>query len=199
MEKQSYHHGDLKTELISTGRKILSDEGYSGFSLRKVAKACGVSQTAPYRHFKDKDALVEAIISQAMAAFNESLREAVLKHPDDPRGQIKEMGAGYIRFFAENPEYLRLMFLSDLKLAGKENICDKEGHMNPDNPFATLFGTVRDYCAAYPNMGWGEQELTLFCWGLVHGISVLLARGELPFGGDFSVLVDKIMWNEHFL
>jgi AcrR family transcriptional regulator len=199
MEKQSYHHGDLKAELISAGLKLLSEEGYAGFSLRKVARACGVSQTAPYRHFEDKDALVTAIMMQAMAAFNNSLEAAVNKHPGNPRSQIKEMGLAYIRFFVENPEYLRLMFMSDLKLAEKESICDGEGHLGAGHPFGTLFGTVRAYCEAYPDSGWGEQDLTVFCWGLVHGISVLLARGELPFADNMEPLINSIMWNEKFL
>ena len=118
MEKQSYHHGDLKAELISTGIRLLSEEGYEAFSLRRVAKACGVSQAAPYRHFKDKDALVMAIMAQALEAFNDSLTAAVDKHPDDPRSQIKEMGMAYIRFFAEHPDYLRVMFLSDIRMSG---------------------------------------------------------------------------------
>ena len=199
MEKQSYHHGDLKTELISAGLKLLAEEGYAGFSLRKVAKACGVSQTAPYRHFEDKDALVAAIMAQAMTAFNDNLEAAVKKHPDDPRSQIKEMGVAYIHFFADNPEYLRLMFMSDVKLAGDEILCEKKGHLCAGHPFTTLFGTARAYCTAYPDSGWGEKDLTVFCWGLVHGISVLLARGELPFAGDMEQMIGSIMWNEHFL
>lgn len=54
MHNQNYHHGDLKAALIKEGLKILDREGYQGLSLRKMAKACNVSQTAPYRHFKNK-------------------------------------------------------------------------------------------------------------------------------------------------
>lgn len=198
--KKNYHHGDLKSELISKGLTLLSQEGYAAFSLRKVAAACGVSQTAPYRHFKDKDELVRAILDQAMSAFNESLEAAVGKHPDDPRSQIKEMGVAYIRFFADNPEYMSLLFLSDVKLTGTESFpCGEDMHLQPGHAFATLFGAVHRYCAACPEKGWDEQELTLFCWGLVHGISVLLARGELPCAGGYEPLVSRIIWNDSFL
>jgi AcrR family transcriptional regulator len=70
LTKKNNHHEDLKNELIEKGLKILNKEGYEGFSLRKAARACGVSQTAPYRHFKDKDALVEAIKMRALREFN---------------------------------------------------------------------------------------------------------------------------------
>jgi AcrR family transcriptional regulator len=200
MEKQSYHHGDLKAELISAGIRLLSEEGYEAFSLRRVAKECGVSQAAPYRHFKDKDTLVMAIITQALEAFNERLTAAVDKHPDDPRSQIKEMGVAYIRFFAEHPDYLRVMFLSDVRMVGKTDCSEEKGaHLKAGHPFAVLFNAVRAYCLAYPDYGMNESELLVMCWGLVHGISVLLTRGELPFTADFESLVSGIIWNEHFL
>ncbi len=198
--KEHYHHGDLKLELIRKGLTLLSQEGYAAFSLRKVAAACGVSQTAPYRHFKDKDELVRAILDEAMLAFNASLEAAVAMHPDNPRSQIKQMGMAYIRFFAENPEYMNLLFLTDVKLAGTEAFpCEDDDRMQQGHAFATLYGAAGRYCAAYPEKGWNVQELTLFCWGLVHGISVLLARGELPCAGGYEPMVRSIIWNESFL
>ena len=111
--KENYHHSDLKSDLIKKGLKILVAEGYEGFSLRKVARDCGVSQTAPYRHFKNKDELVLAIAQEAISKFNQVLQCAVDKYPDDSQSQLKEMGYAYIEFFVKNPEYLHLIFLSD--------------------------------------------------------------------------------------
>ena len=51
-----YHHGNLKQALIEAGQLILIEKGLNGLSLRETAKAAGVSHTAPYRHFKDKEA-----------------------------------------------------------------------------------------------------------------------------------------------
>ena len=62
MDRESYHHGDLKQELIHNGLLLLNKEGIEGFSLRKVASMCEVSHTAPYKHFKDKDGLINEII-----------------------------------------------------------------------------------------------------------------------------------------
>ena len=62
--KKSYHHGDLKNALIKAGADILSNEGVSALSLRKVARKAGVSHAAPYAHFTDKQALIAAISTE---------------------------------------------------------------------------------------------------------------------------------------
>lgn len=199
MPNQSYHHGDLKAELIRVGLKLLDQEGYAGVSLRKVARACNVSQTAPYRHFKNKDELIAAIATEAMRAFNESLQQAVDKHPDDPKKQVKEMGVAYVRFFAENPEYLRLLFLSDMKRRLSEDIRCTEAHFTPGHPFYTFSKAVERYKAACPNEAMNQNELMLYCWGLVHGIAVLIVNQEIPYHEDYLALVSRIMESEKFL
>lgn len=58
-QRQSYHHKDLRKALIETGIELVSKEGVSAFSLRKVAAACGVSHAAPYSHFQNKEELLK--------------------------------------------------------------------------------------------------------------------------------------------
>lgn len=196
MSKQNYHHGDLKAELINTGLKLLDQEGYEAFSLRKVAKACNVSQTAPYRHFKDKDELISAIAIEAMQKFDVELNQAIKNAPDNPKTQLVEMGIAYIHFFVENPEYLRLLFLSDLK--NKLNtISTAENLEKPTipNPFITFSQTVERYQTYSKNSGLTEEEQALYSWGLVHGISILLATHDFSIKGDYMELVRKILYN----
>ena len=59
--RSKFHHGDLRNALIQSGLQILAQESIQALSLRKVAKSAGVSEAAPYRHFKDKEALLAAI------------------------------------------------------------------------------------------------------------------------------------------
>jgi AcrR family transcriptional regulator len=193
-----YHHGDLRAELIREGLLILDREGCEGLSLRKVAKACGVSQTAPYRHFKDKNELILAIVEQAMQAFNQSLADAAGKH-DDPRLGLKEMGVAYVRFFVENPEYLRFLFFTDPELKKEIELCAQDAHFESGHPFATFYEAVKRYREAYPDRDAGQDELVLLCWGLVHGIAALIANKAMPYGGDPIALAEKILWDEKFL
>ncbi len=190
MTEKSYHHGDLKAELIREGLIILDREGYEGLSLRKVAKACGVSQTAPYRHFKDKNELVEAIKTEALRAFNQHLEQAVAGHPDNPTKQMSAMGMAYVQFFVENPEYLRLLFLSNYQNKESGHGSGQSRSIAEENPFHTYQDTVLRYYNANPIIG--LEEMKLYSWGLVHGISILLANHEIQLEGDYHDIIRNI-------
>lgn len=198
MTEKKYHHGDLKLALIEKGIKILDNDGYEGLSLRKVAKECNVSQTAPYRHFKNKEELLQAIIYHIMQEFNHSLELAVQKHPDDPKSQIKEMGVAYIRFFVDNPEYLRLVFLSDKrKMKSDMNAFQGQGyHSAEGDPFATFINTIERYASQVKTPDFDKDQLMLYCWGLAHGIAILIANREIPYPKDYMKIAEKLMWNE---
>ncbi|MDR3601622.1 MAG: TetR/AcrR family transcriptional regulator [Desulfosporosinus sp.] len=201
MTNENYHHENLKAELITKGLKLLDEEGYEKFSLRKVAKVCNVSHTAPYRHFKSKDDLIIAIAIEIQHRFNQSLQEAVDKYPNDTKSQIKEMGYSYVKFFIENPEYLRLLFLSDLVKNIKNDYCEllEDG----DPPFRTFYNAIERLSAENQNNATGSSadpnELALSCWGLVHGMAILISKKDFSYDGDYLELVRKILWSGTFL
>lgn len=195
MEENRYHHKDLREELIDAGIKLLDTDGYENFSLRNVAKACGVSHTAPYRHFKNKDDLISALAEKINSQFNDSLKAAVTAHPDSITDQISEMGCAYVGFFLKNPVYLRIMFLSNL---------DKKVNLPPESdgslPRNVFLEAVRRYAAEKAAKSSGGQTdpdaLALKLWGLVHGITVLLVHGDFKYDGDSMELVRKIIWKK---
>ena len=193
----SYHHGDLKTQLINEGLSILDKEGYDKLSMRKVAQACGVSQTAPYRHFKDKDALVSAILNEALGKFDSALRAAA-QSSSDPNLSLRRMGIAYVRFFAENPSYLRVMFLTDYSNDIGNLFCSPEDHLKSGHPFATFYEAV----LRYKQLGSSSMqlnELLIYCWGLVHGIAVLIVSNSLPFSADAIAIAENTIMNRDFL
>ena len=195
MPSKSYHHGNLKAALIRTGLQLLDQEGYESFSLRKVAKACNVSQTAPYRHFKNKEELIAAITVEALHDFNDALEQAVQLHPDHPKKQLTEMGVAYIKFFVENPEYLRLLFLNNIKERMQpSNQCGTESKDIRD-PFQTFHDTLIRYLDAYPEENINREELLLYSWGLVHGIAILIANKDIHMDGDYLALSRSIVEN----
>src|SRR6266540_5232917 len=62
--RKAYHHGDLRRALVDAAIELVRDRGPDGFTLREAARRVGVSQTAPYRHFATKDALLAAVAEQ---------------------------------------------------------------------------------------------------------------------------------------
>ena len=202
--EKSYHHGDLKSELIREGLRILDVEGYDGLTLRKVAKACQVSQTAPYRHFINKDALIGEITLHALRLFNDALQAAVDRNPGDSRMQLLDMGVSYIRFFIGNPEYLRLLFFSNIRdRINKEQLAvwDKEYNnaQQEGHPYNTLDTAVARYKADHPEEGRTQDELVLLCWGFVHGIATLMTSGDLHADAGSVWTVENMIMRGCFL
>lgn len=93
---------------------------------------------------------------------------------------------------------MRLLFMSDTKRLMIEP-CNKEEHEEACHPFSVLYKTVKHYKAAYADEQRSVHELVLYCWGLVHGICVLLASQQLHFEADYKALAEKIILSEKFL
>ena len=105
---ERYHHGDLHDTLLQEANALLNEQGVEGLSLRKLAERAGVSRTAPYHHFRDKNALLCALASQAFAELDSIIErqlESAGDHPD-----IQNFVIEYLEFATENPEQYELMF-----------------------------------------------------------------------------------------
>ena len=84
MEKEKYHHGDLKQALIEAGMKILREEGVNALTLRSAARSAGVSHSAPYSHFKDKQALLAAISTMGFNDLHDRITTTVSEFQNSP-------------------------------------------------------------------------------------------------------------------
>ena len=104
-----YHHGDLRDALVRAARTILEKKGLAALSLRGVARAAGVSPAAPYHHFADKQALLDAVAAQGFDALRSAMEKRMAKKTD-PIARLDASGVGYVLFAIENPALFRLMF-----------------------------------------------------------------------------------------
>src|SRR5687767_2010801 len=94
--KKSYHHGDLRRALVDAGLRLIAKRGVEGFTLRETARVAGVSQTAPYRHFPDKAALLAAVAEEGFRGMAEYMKAATAPHALDPARRFGELGVAYV-------------------------------------------------------------------------------------------------------
>src|SRR5437016_3468378 len=97
-----YHHGDLRTALLEASLALIRQEGPHGFTLREVARRAGVSHTAPYRHFRDKDDLLAAIAENGFKRLTGMMR-ATLSNRRDPLRRLQNVGLAYVAFALDQP------------------------------------------------------------------------------------------------
>lgn len=108
--QKSYHHGNLRAELLDTAIAQLHEVGTEDLSLRALARAVGVSQTAPYRHFADKGNLLAAMATRGYRNLFNALRDAGTTAGECPRDQLQAFAHAYVDYAAANPQLFKLMF-----------------------------------------------------------------------------------------
>src|SRR5919107_731159 len=79
--RKTYHHGDLRQALLDAALELLRAEGAAALTLRAVARAAGVSQAAPYRHFADRGALVAAVAEEGFERLGAAMMGAMAADP----------------------------------------------------------------------------------------------------------------------
>ncbi len=172
----SYHHGNLRAALLESARKQLQTEGIHALSLRALARSTGVSQTAPYRHFTDKNALLAALATDGFTELFEAL--GPLDPACEPLTAMYEFGMTYLRFARDHTEVFRLMFGPDLQ---------------PRNQYPELFNAGREafhrienlieLAGRRGNFSIGDTKLAAHtAWAAVHGIATLMLDHADSFG-----------------
>ncbi|MEW5351640.1 TetR/AcrR family transcriptional regulator [Streptomyces sp. 16-176A] len=162
----TYHHGDLRAACLRAARELLEEDGSAGLSLRAVARRAGVSATAPYRHYADREALVSAVAAQGYRELAESLATA---HPSPSTpDDLAAVAVAYVRFALDHPALFRVMFAEP---------CD------PDNEErAAATAVISEYVRgivhrAFPSVD--PDALSTTVWALVHGLAFLHLDGKL--------------------
>jgi AcrR family transcriptional regulator len=175
MPVKKYHHGDLKNALIQAGVEILSEEGVSGLTLRKVAKRAGVSHSAPYAHFRDRQSLIAAISTEGFRQLYDELDTVVSAHADDPKEQLVEAAWAYVQFAMNNTDTFKIMFSGVLeKEKDYPSFVDISG-----KTFERVLDIVR-ICQNAGILRLGPSELVaVSVWGQVHGIISLALEGQI--------------------
>lgn len=107
---KNYHHGNLRAELLDTALQQLEETGTEALSLRALAREVGVSQTAPYRHFSDKNQLLAALATRGYQNLLATLRTAGESAGDCPREGLVAFAHAYVDYASTRPDLFKLMF-----------------------------------------------------------------------------------------
>jgi AcrR family transcriptional regulator len=173
----AYQHGDLRHALIQAGLKLLAEGGLPALSLRAAAQLAGVSHAAPYRHFKDKEALVAAIAEEGFRLLTRRMKEEVAGCGDaDLLVRLRASGVGYVAFAVENPGYFRVIFGGAVVTPGTYPGLDQAG----TEAYAVLRDIVGEGIATGRLRAGDADELSLAAWSLVHGLGMLIIDGNVP-------------------
>lgn len=175
VKKKAYHHGDLRQVLLDQAALIIREEGERALSMRKLAARVGVSRTAPYHHFAEKEALLCAIAEEGFRRFNELSYRETLDGGMIAYSVILEHTLDYVRFAQQNPEYYDLMFGGHLWHS--QQLTDsliREAHA----AFKYGVETVRRWQAqGHILPGVDPLRYSQVSWSTLHGISRLLIDG----------------------
>ena len=107
--KRSYHHGNLRKALLDAGVALIGDVGPKGFTIREVARRAGVSHNAPYRHFRDKDELLEAIAVEGFERLTAAMKKRSVAGAKAAE-RLMLCGCGYVDFALRWPHHFLVMF-----------------------------------------------------------------------------------------
>lgn len=171
----AYHHGDLKNALIEAAIPLLAEHGIAGLSLREVARVVGVGHAAPYRHFRNKQELLQAIAIYGFGKLEKNCVLAEKKYPNNPVQQFADVGRRYVLFVYDNPEISNLMsggYFSN-ETCGEEMMAAANQAMS---------GMVR-IAQRGQDTGFFKkiaiEQLALSAWSMMHGLSMLIISGML--------------------
>lgn len=174
---KSYHHGDLRNALIKAGLEIVANEGASALSLRKVARKVGVSHTAPYRHFHDKESLIAAIAQDGFRNLAQRMKAYIDELPDESvevRSRFEDVALVYVQFALENPDHLRVMFGWSFE---NQHPALRDA---AKNTFNVLVHAIQVLQAKGYIVSGDPVQLALGGWSMVHGVAMLLIENKIP-------------------
>ena len=172
--RRGYHHGNLREALIDAALSLIASKGPAGFTFAEAARSAGVSPAAPYRHYKDREALIADVAAKGFEAFTKTLSEAWQEGKPEPFVALKRLGRAYLDFARTEPAFYSAMFETGLGLAQHDELCKAS-----DAAFQVLREAVEVLLARAPE---GKRPpalmVALHVWAVSHGIASLFGRGD---------------------
>ncbi len=166
-----------RDQILEAANSAYVEQGYSGMSLRGVAKRVGLTPMAIYRHFKDKDHLMHHVVLNGLALFSKQMQKAA--RTKDPWKRLERVGREYVDFSEEHRFYFEVVFLSTDRLEHLRHLTP-EGSGAFDQVFATYESWVAQ-CLPSGTPANQVRETAIDIWAYAHGLVALKLAGRLSF------------------
>lgn len=182
-ERSTYHHGDLRRALLDAGLDLARDGGPDAVVLREATRRVGVSANAAYRHFVDRDALLDEVVSRAQSQAADVIAAQIEAASDvhgrapRARARFRAVGVGYLRFAMTEPGLFRTAFAvpTDLSRAASPDAAGTCGR----TPFQLLGDTLDEMLDAGALPAEQRPGAEFLAWSAVHGLAMLALEGPL--------------------
>lgn len=185
-KKSAYHHGDLRAVLIEAARRLLLRHEPAHVTVADACKLAGVSTAAPYRHFRNRDDLFEAVKLDGMLRMGRQMQQAVDGKTRGSNEAVAAIGRAYLHFASTEPHLFRMIFQRDddpertarLQAAG-------------DDTYGVLLHEVAHRVGASfddPKV----LELAMPLWAFVHGTAFLMIDDHLKTAKGSSAIDDIV-------
>lgn len=168
---------NVREQLILAGIQEINAYGLQNFSVRRIANVCGVSCAAPYKHFKDRDNFVAAIIEYINKQWGDRQQKILNEFSDSTRKKIVEVSLEYVRFLLENPHFRSIIMLKDEEF---------------DNAYKKMRGQLSDlslqmikqYCEEAHITKEIEMRKTYIIRSLIYGAALMFDNGEMEYNEE---------------
>jgi AcrR family transcriptional regulator len=172
--RRGYHHGNLREALIRAALELIAKRGPAGFTFAEAARSAGVSTAAPYRHFRDRDALLADVAHRGFEQFADQLARAWNDGRPNPLTAFENVGRAYLAFAREEPAFFAAMFEAGLPLEADPALAEAS-----QRAFGVLRSASEAICATLPAAARPPPlMMSLHIWSLSHGIASLFGRGD---------------------
>ncbi|WP_444961444.1 TetR/AcrR family transcriptional regulator [Nocardiopsis sp. M1B1] len=172
MVDRPYHHGDLRAVLLANAERALAERGQAALSLREIAREAGVSHAAPGRHFRDKQALLDALALSGFERLTACL-EAAAPEEGDARTRVLALARAYVGFAGKHAALLDLMYARKHDPDVSEQLYAAVGRL-----LERVMRPILDAQAAGEIAGGTPEAVTMTVSAAMHGLVALTATSS---------------------
>ena len=168
--RAGYHHGNLREALVQAALGLIAERGLAGFAIAELARAVGVSSAAPYRHFRDRDAVLAEVARRGFEGLGLELARVIEASRASPGSALERCAQAHLAFAGREPAVYATMFEANLPDQTYPDLARARA-----DAFASVRQAAQMACDR-SRLGPPAMMVALHVWSLTHGIASLFVR-----------------------